>query len=79
MAERGIPRHGYQVSHNGQVVGYVTSGSQSVMLNVGIGMAYVPTELAAEGTEIDIIIREKPVKAKVVKAPFVKNTSLSKK
>lgn len=72
MVERGIPRHGYELAHNGEVVGVVSSGTQSPSLNMGIGMGYVPAALAAVGTEIDVIIRDKPVKARVVKTPFLK-------
>ncbi len=53
------------------VVGVVTSGTMSPMLKEGIGMGYVKPGFAAPGTEIAVIIREKPVKAVVVKAPFV--------
>jgi aminomethyltransferase len=72
MAERGIPRHGYSIaSADGNPIGVVTSGTMSPMLKEGIGMGYVRPEFAAVGTEIAIIIREKPVKATVVKIPFV--------
>ncbi len=72
MTERGIPRHGYEIaSPDGKVIGVVTSGTMSPMLKEGIGMGYVRPEFAAAGTEIAIIIREKPVKALVVKIPFV--------
>ncbi len=71
MIENGIPRHDYEVAYEGNIVGKVTSGSISPVLNIGIGMAYVPTELAKLGTQIDIMIRNKPVKAEVVKTPFI--------
>lgn len=71
MIERGIPRHDYEIAHDGKVVGKVTSGSQSPLLGIGIGMGYVPVELAEPGTEIDIMIRNKPVKAEIVKPPFI--------
>lgn len=72
MIDRGIPRHDYEIAHNGTVVGAVTSGTMSPLLGIGIGMGYVPTELAEEGTEIDIIIRGKNVRAKVTKTPFIR-------
>lgn len=73
MLERGIPRHGYAVGDvAGNPVGEVTSGTQGPSVKKGIGLAYVKPELAAIGTEISIIIREKPVKAVVVKPPFYK-------
>jgi aminomethyltransferase len=71
MTERGIPRHGYQLARDGKEIGVVTSGTMSPMLREGIGMGYIAPEFAAPGTEIAVIIRDKPVKALVVKAPFV--------
>ena len=56
----------------GNVIGNVTSGTMSPMLKVGIGMGYVKPEFANLDTEISIVIREKHVRAKIVKAPFVK-------
>ncbi|MBC8213915.1 MAG: glycine cleavage system aminomethyltransferase GcvT [Candidatus Marinimicrobia bacterium] len=76
MEERGIPRQGYEIQVNSENVGIVTSGTQSPILNCGIGLGYVKRGLNKSGNEIDIIIRNKPVKAKIVKPPFVKNTSL---
>lgn len=72
MVERGIPRHDYVLSAGGKVIGKVTSGTQSPCLKKGIGMGYVDAEFAKEGTEIEVMIRDKGVKAKVVKAPFLK-------
>ncbi|MEZ4777276.1 MAG: glycine cleavage system aminomethyltransferase GcvT [Bacteroidia bacterium] len=71
MIEKGIPRSHYKIAHQGQEIGEVTSGGISPVMNIGIGMAYVPEQLSAIGTEMDIIIRDKPVKAKVVKRPFL--------
>lgn len=72
MVERGIPRHGYPLADlDGNIVGAVTSGTMSPMLKSGIGMGYVKPEYAALGTEIAVVIREKPVRARVVKMPFV--------
>jgi aminomethyltransferase len=72
MVERGIPRHDYEVaSIDGERIGIVTSGTMSPCLKQGIGMAYLKPESAKPDTEIDIIIRDKPVRAKVVKLPFV--------
>ena len=73
MVERGIPRHDYEVCDgSGNVVGIVTSGTQSPSLGIAIGMGYVPTELATLDSEIYIRIRNKDIKAKVVKMPFYK-------
>jgi aminomethyltransferase len=72
LTERGIPRHGYTLAApDGTRVGEVTSGTMSPMLREGIGMGYVAPGFAAPGTEIAVIIRDKPVKAVVVKTPFV--------
>ncbi len=72
LTERGIPRHDYPLADTvGNIIGRVTSGTMSPMLKEGIGMGYVKAEFAAPGTEIAVIIREKPVKAVVVKMPFV--------
>jgi aminomethyltransferase len=71
MIERGIPRHDYPiVDAEGNNIGKVTSGTQSPSLQKAIGMGYVKTEFAKEGTEIYISIRDNKVKAKVVKPPF---------
>lgn len=73
MIDRGIPRHDYPIADaNGTIIGKVTSGTQSPSLNKAIGMGYVQTAFSAPESEIYIIIREKPVKAKVVKIPFLK-------
>ncbi|HRH65610.1 MAG TPA: glycine cleavage system aminomethyltransferase GcvT [Bacteroidia bacterium] len=73
MIDRGIPRHDYEVkSASGETIGKVTSGTQSPSLQKAIGMAYVQPEFAKEGSEIFIFIRDKAVKAKVVKIPFYK-------
>lgn len=73
MVERGIPRHDYEIADaNGNVVGIVTSGTQSPSMGIAIGMGYVPTELSTPDSEIYIRIRNKDIKAKVVKMPFYK-------
>ena len=72
MVERGIPRHGYALaSPEGEEIGHVTSGTMSPCLKVGVALGYVRTEYAKPGTQIAVVIREKPVKAEVVKIPFV--------
>lgn len=71
MVEKGIPRHHYVIADaNGNNIGYVTSGTQAPSLGKAIGLGYVTVENAAIGTDIAIIIRDKQVKAKVVKFPF---------
>lgn len=73
MIDRGIPRHGYEiVDADGLVVGVVTSGTQSPILEKAIGMGYVTKAFWKEGSEIYIRIRNKNLKAKIVKTPFYK-------
>lgn len=73
MIARGIPRHDYQVADlSGNVIGRVTSGTQSPTLNKAIGLAYVDTSFSKPDTEIAVIIRDNPVKAKVCRIPFIK-------
>jgi aminomethyltransferase len=73
MEERGIPRQHYPVlSLYGEEIGEVTSGTMSPMLKKGIGMAYVKPTFSTEGTMISIKVRNKNLKAKVVKPPFFK-------
>ena len=72
MIDRGIPRHGYEiVDSEGVVIGVVTSGTQSPVLEKGIGMGYIHKDYSSLGTEIYILVRNKQVKAKVVNMPFI--------
>jgi aminomethyltransferase len=74
MVERGIPRHDYEiVDADDVIIGKVTSGTQSPSLQKAIGLGYIKTDLAKEGQEIFIKIRENKVKAQIVKFPFYKN------
>ena len=71
LIDRGIPRTGHEiVSENGDIVGKVTSGTQSPSLDKAIGLGYVPVENASEGSIIHIKIRNKILTARVVKLPF---------
>ena len=76
MEERGIPRPQYEVFYKDNKIGIVTSGTQSLMLNHGIGLAYVDIPFNRTGQNIYIQIRNKRLKAIIVKPPFIKNTSL---
>jgi aminomethyltransferase len=72
MIDRGIPRHGYEIVDNeGVVIGVVTSGTQSPVLDKGIGMGYINEDFTDIGTEIYILVRNKRLKARVVKMPFI--------
>lgn len=71
MIDRGIPRHDYEIADaEGNLIGKVTSGTQSPSLRKAIGLGYVKTAFSKEGSEIYIRIRENNIKAKVVKIPF---------
>ncbi len=73
MIDRGIPRQHYEVLDNeGHTIGEVTSGTMSPVLKIGIGMAYLNEGFWQEGTEIYISVRNKNLRAKVVKPPFIK-------
>lgn len=73
LLERGIARHDYEIQDSsGTNIGRVTSGTQSPTLQKPIGLGYVKKEFSKEGTEIFVNIRNKAVKAVVVKPPFIK-------
>ncbi len=72
MIDRGIPRHGYNIKDaSGATIGVVTSGTQAPSLGKAIAMGYVAKEHAIEGTEVFIEVRDKLLKAMVVKMPFL--------
>jgi len=71
IIEKGIPRHGCEIQAGGKKVGKVTSGTISPCLGDGIAMGYVHPDFRTVGETLDIIIRGKPVKAEIVKPPFV--------
>lgn len=73
IIDRGIPRHDYEiVDVDGNVIGRVTSGTQSPTLKKSIGLGYINNAFSKEGSEIYISIRNQKVKAVVKKGPFVK-------
>jgi aminomethyltransferase len=73
LQERGIPRHGYDIiDGTGEKIGTVTSGTMAPTSKVGVGLGYLKPEYAALDTEIFIKVRDKGLKAKVVKPPFRK-------
>lgn len=72
MLDKGIPRHGYLIKDaEGNMIGRVTSGTQSPTLGRAIGMGYVATEFAGIDSEVYIEVRDKMLRAKVSKLPFV--------
>lgn len=73
MIDRGIPRQHYSIyGDSDEIIGEVTSGTMSPSLKKGIGMGYIKTSYAEAGKEIFIEIRDKKLKARVVKTPFYK-------
>ncbi|MFN3342723.1 MAG: glycine cleavage system aminomethyltransferase GcvT [Flavobacteriales bacterium] len=73
MIDRGIPRHDYEIADAaGNIIGKVTSGTHAPTLQKGIGMGYVSTAFASPDSEIFVKVRDKALKAKVVKLPFLK-------
>ena len=73
MVDKGIPRHEYEiVDADGSKIGEVTSGTMGPSVKIPVGMGYVPTSLSKEGSTIHIKIRDKILKARVVKFPFYK-------
>lgn len=75
MIDRGIPRGHYELCDaEGNAIGHVTSGTQSPTLSKGIGLGYVPLANSKVGSEIFVKVRERFLKAQVVKLPFVKPT-----
>lgn len=77
LVDRAIARHGYPVYRDGQQIGHVTSGTQTPFLKKAIGMAYVPPDATTPGTELDIDVRGRRVKAVVVAMPFYKRPKKS--
>jgi aminomethyltransferase len=69
---KGIPRHGCEIKKDGEKIGVVSSGTLSPCLSTGIAMGYLRPEFREVDSIVDIVVRNKPVKAKVVKPPFVK-------
>jgi aminomethyltransferase len=74
MTGRGIARADYEIIHEQQVVGRVTSGAPSPTLGKSIGLGYVPRSLSAVGQEFSIRIRSKDVTAQVVELPFLRTS-----
>jgi aminomethyltransferase len=72
MLDRAIARHGYDVYVDGAKAGVVTSGTQTPFLKKAIGMAYLPADRTQPGSEFEVDVRGRRVKAVVVPMPFYK-------
>ncbi len=73
MVDKAIPRSHYEiVNAEGEQIGEVTSGTMSPTLGKGIGMGYVKNEFSKPGSEVFVRVRNKDMKAQIVKLPFVK-------
>jgi aminomethyltransferase len=70
MVDRGVARHGYPVALDGRPLGEVASGTYGPFVRRNVGLTYLPSALAKEGQEFDVIIRARPVRARVVRTPF---------
>lgn len=78
LQTRGFPRPGYDVTHGGEVIGKVTSGTVSPSLGIGVAMGYVPTELSKLGTMLQIDVRGRPIEVAVQRAPFYTGGSIKR-
>jgi len=78
LTQKGFPREGYPILHEGERVGELTSGTVSPTLGYGIGMGRVPVELASNGTELAVEIRGRAVPAKVERPPFYTDGSVKR-
>jgi len=71
LSDRRVPRHGYIIENAaGEVIGEVSSGTQSPSLNIPIGMGYVKKAIATIGNEIFVVAGKKRLAATIVKTPF---------
>ena len=78
MIDRGIARKDYGIAKDGRTIGVVTTGMFAPTLQKNLGLGFVAPEFAAIGTEFDVIVRDKPLKARVVKTPFYANRARGK-
>ena len=76
VIDRGVPRAHYPITRNGETVGEVTSGSYGPTLDKYIGMGWVKAGLHEPGTELEVIVRERPVPIRVVPRPMYKKPKL---
>jgi aminomethyltransferase len=78
MIDPGIARRGYEVYAGGARAGQVTSGTQTPFLKKAVGLTYVPIEQASAGTELEIDVRGRRARARVVPLPFYKRQKPSR-
>ncbi len=78
MIDRGIARKDYAICRDGKPIGVVTTGMFSPTLQKNLGLGFVAPEFAALGTEFDVMVRDRPLKARVVKTPFYANRARGK-
>ena len=76
MIDKGIPRHGYEVFADEEQIGYVTTGTQSPTLKKNIGLALIAADIQSLDQEVEVQIRGKRLKAKVVPTPFYKRKEI---
>ncbi len=76
---RNIARHGYKIFKDGEEIGFITSGGYSPTLEKSIALGYVKKPYNKKGTELEVQIRKKMVKAEVIKLPFYRGSVKSKK
>lgn len=72
MLDRGIPRQGYPLFKEGQEIGWITSGTFAPTLEKNLGLGYVLTQYSELDTLIEVMVRNKPLKAEIVQKPFYK-------
>jgi aminomethyltransferase len=70
MVDKAVPREGYPITLEGKEVGVVTTGMYAPTLKRYLGMALVSQEISKIGTELAVLVRDKPKKVKIVKRPF---------
>ncbi|MDG5788716.1 glycine cleavage system aminomethyltransferase GcvT [Evansella sp. AB-P1] len=74
MIDKGIPRTNYEVFKDGVKIGFVTTGTQSPTLKKNVGLALIDQRFKALDTEVEVQVRKRRLKAKVVATPFYKRT-----
>lgn len=78
LVGKGIPREGYEIEKNGEVIGYVTTGYMSPSLKKPIGNALVKTEFAKLDESFDVVVRKRKIEAKVISKRFLKGSKKSR-